>query len=283
MEIVVGLKVSLYIYKMVNSSAHQQQNPYSSSTIHFHWNAPAIIKLKWKRIAEEEGCGEGGEGDILCNILKERKIGLGNREYYNLLGTSLTYLTMQINSAGYSFYERVASSNEIRTMSQRTRIFSYFWYWEAKQKYLVECFVMYLIIRSSRWSCRQSAPLKRRSTFTKLYSVISQKDAIFILAAVRTWNLTQLLVCLTMLCQLLHHNMFCCLLVVAYYSSVFRAPVCAYFVVPTCCIPFFLHSWYRPNQSSCFTPFLPLATSEAYSIFLSRVTLSGQKTWRFLS
>jgi hypothetical protein len=37
-------------------------------------------------------------------------------------------------------------------------------------------------------------PLKRRFTSTRLHGAMSQKAVIFILAAVRTWNLTQLLI-----------------------------------------------------------------------------------------
>jgi hypothetical protein len=73
-------------------------------------------------------------------FFKEGEVELGDGEYYNILGSLITYLTMQINSAGYSFYERVASSNGIRTS------YEYFWYWEAKQNYLVEYCVMNLVI-----------------------------------------------------------------------------------------------------------------------------------------
>jgi hypothetical protein len=102
--------------------------------------------LKFSNI-HKEGRKENnreGRGDKLSNILKaflffkEGEVELGDGEYYNILGSLMTYLTMQINSAVYSFYEQVASSNGIRTMSQRTRIASYFWYWEAKHDYLVE-------------------------------------------------------------------------------------------------------------------------------------------------
>jgi hypothetical protein len=41
------------------------------------------------------------------------------------------------------------------------------------------------------WWWRQYAPLKCRSTSTRLHGAISQNVDIFILAAVRTWNLTQ--------------------------------------------------------------------------------------------
>jgi hypothetical protein len=43
---------------------------------------------------------------------------------------------------------------------------------------------------SSLWWWRWYAPLKRRSTAMRLYGEISQKVVIFILAPVRTWNLT---------------------------------------------------------------------------------------------
>jgi hypothetical protein len=47
-----------------------------------------------------------------------------------------------------------------------------------------------LLPSSLPWCWRQYAPLKRRSTPTRLHGTTSQKDLIFILTAVRTWNLT---------------------------------------------------------------------------------------------
>jgi hypothetical protein len=42
----------------------------------------------------------------------------------------------------------------------------------------------------SPWWWRQYAPLRRRFTSTRLHGTISQKTVIFMLAVVRTWNLT---------------------------------------------------------------------------------------------
>jgi hypothetical protein len=43
---------------------------------------------------------------------------------------------------------------------------------------------------SSPWWRRQQAPLKRRAIPTRLHGATSQKMAIFIRGAVKTWNLT---------------------------------------------------------------------------------------------
>jgi hypothetical protein len=45
---------------------------------------------------------------------------------------------------------------------------------------------------SGRWWWKQYASLKRRSTPTRQHGAISQKTLIFILYALRTWNLTML-------------------------------------------------------------------------------------------
>jgi hypothetical protein len=46
-----------------------------------------------------------------------------------------------------------------------------------------------LLPPSTGWWQRQYAPLKRRSISTRLHGTTSQKTAIFILIAIRTWNL----------------------------------------------------------------------------------------------
>jgi hypothetical protein len=58
-------------------------------------------------------------------------------------------------------------------------------------KFRVKCHVVTLKLTNvSPWWWRQYAPLKRRSTSTWLHSATSQKTVNFILATVRTWNLT---------------------------------------------------------------------------------------------
>jgi hypothetical protein len=52
--------------------------------------------------------------------------------------------------------------------------------------------VFWINYESSPWWWRQYAPLKRRSTLTWQHGATFQKTLHFILATVRTWNLTQL-------------------------------------------------------------------------------------------
>jgi hypothetical protein len=62
--------------------------------------------------------------------------------------------------------------------------------WSAVQsRWSWSTFQRCILILSSGW--RQYAPLKRRSTSTWLYGATSQKTLNFVLAAVRTWNLTK--------------------------------------------------------------------------------------------
>jgi hypothetical protein len=66
----------------------------------------------------------------------------------------------------------------------------------AKKCFLALCTDIILHRQRDEWSLialwwRQQAPLKRRWTSTRLHGATTQKTAIFILAVVRTWNLTQ--------------------------------------------------------------------------------------------
>jgi hypothetical protein len=55
---------------------------------------------------------------------------------------------------------------------------------------LIEAYWWFRGAHSLPWWWRQQAPLKRLPTSMTLCSAISKKAAIFILAAVRTWNVT---------------------------------------------------------------------------------------------
>jgi hypothetical protein len=62
-------------------------------------------------------------------------------------------------------------------------------YLDFKTRVLSDIASYSLGVQLSSWWWRQWAPLKRRSTRTRLNDVISHKALIFILAAVRTWNI----------------------------------------------------------------------------------------------
>jgi hypothetical protein len=63
-------------------------------------------------------------------------------------------------------------------------------YTSTKLQVLYPWRLLYRHDNSSLWWWRQYAPMKRRYTSTRLHQTIYQKAVIFILAAVRTWNLT---------------------------------------------------------------------------------------------
>jgi hypothetical protein len=62
------------------------------------------------------------------------------------------------------------------------------WFWRWAPSGIARRVVSLEKTDVSGW--RQFAPLKRRPTPTRLHGAISHKELIFILAAVKTWNLT---------------------------------------------------------------------------------------------